>query len=62
MVEFFGSILLGALAALLIGTVAGALLLETPLLGLFTWPIGAIAFPIYQYRREKRRQRRHLNF
>ena len=53
MVEFFGSILLGALAALLIGTIAGGLFLETPILGLFTWPIGAIALPTYQYRREK---------
>ena len=62
MAGFLGSVFLGAFVALLIGTFAGGFFLESPILGLFVWPIGAIALPVYQYRRELRRQRRPPNW
>ena len=62
-VGFLASAFLGALGGFLIGEVAG-LFLESPsapfypALGFLLWPVGAIALPVFLYRREKRRQKR----
>ena len=62
MAGFLGSVFLGALGAFLVGEVAGSFI-ETPsgpfspVLGFFVWPIGAVALPLYLYRRDKRRRR-----
>jgi hypothetical protein len=62
MAGFLGSVFLGALGAFLIGEVIGGFVEQasgplSPVLGFFVWPIGAVALPLYLYRRNKRRRR-----
>ena len=66
MAGFLGSVFAGAVGAFVIGEVIGTFVEPAawgpcsgpPWLGFLVWPIGAIAVPMYLYKREKRLRRR----